>query len=131
MRPEPGSPEEWLEFARSDLALSRCADTPGVLLEPLCFLAQQAAEKSIKAVLIQHAVEFPKIHSIARLLDLLPAGLPRPPEAIPAAELTRYAVNFRYPHGEEPITERKYAEAVRLAEGVVTWAEGLIHGRRA
>ncbi|MGD0091486.1 MAG: HEPN domain-containing protein [Planctomycetota bacterium] len=48
----PGSPEEWLRYARSDLAVARKPCQPEILLETLCFHAQQAAEKSLKAVLV-------------------------------------------------------------------------------
>lgn len=54
----PNDPREWLTRARSDLALAR-AHPEGVLLEDLCFHAQQAAEKTIKAALVQHEIEFP------------------------------------------------------------------------
>ena len=37
----PDDPREWLNRARSDLAMAR-ADVPGVYLEDLCFHAQQA-----------------------------------------------------------------------------------------
>lgn len=40
-------PREWLNRARSNLALAR-AKSPGIYLEDLCFHAQQAAEKAIK-----------------------------------------------------------------------------------
>ncbi len=47
---EPGSPADWLRHAASDLKLARIARPPEVLLEALCFHAQQAAEKALKAV---------------------------------------------------------------------------------
>jgi len=49
----PDDPHEWLRRARSNLARAQ-ADIrlAGVYLEDLCFDAQQAAEKAIKAVLI-------------------------------------------------------------------------------
>ena len=40
---EAGSATDWLRHARSDLALAQDAALPGVLLESLCFHAQQAA----------------------------------------------------------------------------------------
>ena len=45
-----GSPEDWLRYAHSDLELARVPPPPKVLFEGLCFHAQQAAEKSLKAV---------------------------------------------------------------------------------
>lgn len=47
-------PRTWLLHARSDLNLAS-SRFPEVLYEQLCFHAQQAAEKSIKAVLIDEA----------------------------------------------------------------------------
>ena len=53
-------PIEWLNRARSNLARAK-ADSriPNVYLEDLCFDAQQAAEKAIKAVLLNLGVRFP------------------------------------------------------------------------
>jgi HEPN domain-containing protein len=49
-RAEAGSSEEWLRPAQSDLNLARLGrHQPGVLLEQVCFHAQQAAEKALKA----------------------------------------------------------------------------------
>ena len=46
------APSRWLSNARADLAIARITLPPGGLYEQLCFHAQQAAEKSIKAVLL-------------------------------------------------------------------------------
>ena len=57
----PDDPREWLNRARSNLALAKnpMAD---VYLEDLCFDAQQSAEKAIKAVFIRRAISVP-VHS--------------------------------------------------------------------
>jgi HEPN domain-containing protein len=47
----PTDPREWLNRARSNLALAK-SGTVGALLEDLCFEAQQAAEKAVKAVFV-------------------------------------------------------------------------------
>lgn len=64
-RPESGSGQDWLTRARSDLALARMTKTRAVLYEHLCFHAQQASEKALKAVLGSHGVPFPKTHDLA------------------------------------------------------------------
>jgi HEPN domain-containing protein len=65
----PDDPREWLNRARSNLAKARSgSEVPGVYLEDLCFDAQQAAEKAVKAVLISLNVRFPYVHNLARLL---------------------------------------------------------------
>jgi HEPN domain-containing protein len=57
--PRRGSPGDWLRHARSDLALARTTPTPEIMLEALCFHAQQAAEKAIKAVLVVRGITPP------------------------------------------------------------------------
>ncbi len=122
----PGCPADWLHRARSDLNLARLSRPEGVLLEDLCFHAQQAAEKALKAVLVANSVAVPNIHSIRRLIDLLPAKLDIPGEIQDAAGLTDYAVSSRYPGDFELVDEDEHREAVRLAEAVVSWAADLI-----
>jgi len=65
----PGSPEEWMSHAKSDLHLARlAASDESILLEQICYHTQQAAEKAIKAVLLFREIEFPLIHGIEELL---------------------------------------------------------------
>ena len=92
------------------------------MYEPLCYHAQQAAEKALKAVLIAAQIDIPYTHNIQKLLDLLPAGIPRTVEVDASGRLSAYAVTTRYPGEEEPLTEEDHREAVRLAEAVVAWA---------
>lgn len=67
-RRDPTDPLEWLRRARSNLARAKADRTlPEILYEDLCFDAQQAAEKAIKAVLIQRRVAFSKTHAIMDL----------------------------------------------------------------
>lgn len=124
-----GSPESWLQYANSDLALARISKPQNVLFETLCFHAQQAAEKAIKALLIAKKITFPKTHSIRMLLDLLPPEIKQPPELQESAILTDYAVISRYPGDLEAIDEEEYQRAVNLAKSVVEWAESYIQNR--
>lgn len=57
-RPVPGTPADWLARARSDLGLSQVPLPRGTLYEDLCFHAQQAAEKAMKAVYVHRHVTF-------------------------------------------------------------------------
>jgi HEPN domain-containing protein len=123
----PGSAVEWLSFARSDLALGRAADTPGVRFESLCYQLQQAAEKAVKAVCQHHSLRFRYTHDLEDLgAGLERNGLSVPEEVREAATLTEYVLETRYPGTAEPVTEEEYREAVRLAEAVVRWAEETI-----
>jgi HEPN domain-containing protein len=127
---QAGSPEDWLRYAMSDLSLARVAPRGRILLESLCFHAQQASEKAIKAVLVVHDIPAPRTHSLRALVDLLPGSLEKPAFLDEVAALTDYAVMSRYPAGAEPVEEEEYREALRLAEAVVAWAEETIAGRR-
>lgn len=119
----PDDPHSWMHYARSDLRIAKNL-LPDVLLEQLCFHAQQSAEKAIKALLIRHGVEFPYIHDLAALLALAQdAGEIVPPSVKTATGLTPYAAATRYPGIGDRMTEEDYAEAVRLAEVVVAWVE--------
>ena len=63
-------PREWLNRARSDLSMAK-AQGVGIYYEDLCFHAQQAAEKAIKAVLLHRGIRFPYVHDIGELIRLL------------------------------------------------------------
>jgi len=90
----------------------------------LCFHAQQAAEKAIKAVLIRHRIRFPYVHDLAALLTLLEQTTGNLPDSVREAErLTQFAVEARYPGAAPPVGENEYHEAVRLASEVLRWAE--------
>jgi HEPN domain-containing protein len=124
-RRPPDDPREWLNRARSNLVQAQ-AILPGVYLEDLCFNAQQAAEKAIKAVLIARGVDVPLIHDLARLLTLLDQEIP--PDIAAAARLTRFAAVTRYPGVAEPVTIEEHQRAVAIAAAVVRWADGRIGG---
>ncbi len=87
-----GSPADWLRYARSDLELSRTMRQAEVMFEGLCFHAQQAAEKALKAALISKGVPPPKTHNIRTLLDLLPEEIIALQEIEDAASLSDYAL---------------------------------------
>ena len=124
-----GSAEEWLKRARSNLALAKQRGSEEVYLEDLCFEAQQAAEKALKAVLISQRIPFRFVHDLAELLTLLERnGIALPDEVRLAAGLTDYSVEARYPGPFEPVTEEEFREAVRIAEAIVVWAESFIVG---
>lgn len=125
---DPGSAAHWLRHARADLAYATAPLPPGGLLEVPSFLAQQSAEKSIKAVLIALDVAFPHTHNIKTLLERLPRSVDLPVEIEDAEILTDYAVSSRYPSDAEPIANDEYREAIGHARRVLQWAEGIVAG---
>ncbi|MDE0632459.1 MAG: HEPN domain-containing protein [Caldilineaceae bacterium] len=122
----PDDPREWLNRARSNLALAKNR-IPGAYLEDLCFEAQQAAEKSLKAVMVLRNIRFPYVHDLSLLVSLIEKEGGGVPEVLLKAEkLTIYAVITRYPGVVRPVTEQEYLEAVEIADSVVLWAEKTI-----
>lgn len=121
---DPKDPRAWLRRAKSNLALASIEPAdPAILYEDLCFDAQQAAEKAIKAVLVARKRDFPKIHDVGRLLDLLSqAGVTVPDDVRQARRLTSYAVTGRYADALEAASEAEWREAVAVAGRVVKWA---------
>ena len=90
-------------------------------------LAQQAAEKALKAVCILHHIEYPYVHDLAALVTIIMMnGICVPDRVKEAAKLTRFAITTRYPHFLSPVKEEEYQRAVAIAESVVTWCESEI-----
>ncbi len=119
----PDDPREWLQRARSNL-IQAGVEQEGIYREDLCFQAQQATEKALKALLLQRGVRFPRTHSLAVLISLLEqAGEQVPGHIRNATRLTDYAVEARYPGLDEVVDLEEYLEALALAEAVVRWVE--------
>ena len=117
--------------AHSDLALARTPPDAGILLEDLCFHAQQAAEKALKAVPIAGSIPFPRTHNITTLLELIPDECAVPQRVQEAVVLTDYAVAARYPGAYEPIEDEELGEALTVAEAVVVWAKREVEATEA
>ena len=132
MPADPSDPRSWITRAYSNLTLAEKGRGKDVMLEDLCFNTQQAAEKALKAVCLFKDLDFPKTHSIVRLLDIIEASGVAIPETVKSADiLTQYAVQTRYPGPVEEILTEEYQEALALASKVVFWADNLISGRSA
>jgi len=83
------------------------------------FHAQQAAEKTLKALLVAHGRLPPRIHDLARLLDLCLPFKPDLEELREVCErLSQYAVDVRYPDIEAKIEEAMGRDAVAAAEQI-------------
>ncbi|RPJ80899.1 MAG: HEPN domain-containing protein [Deltaproteobacteria bacterium] len=120
----PGSAEDWLIRAKSDLAIAKTNLPEGALYEDLCFHAQQAAEKALKAVYQKNDWAFRYTHDIDELIaGIKREGVEVPKEVVEADVLTRFAWESRYPYIGEQVPEEEYQEAIRQAETVVSWAE--------
>lgn len=98
---------EWLDKAVAD---ANTAEREGqVQQDPnwdaVCFHAQQAVEKALKALLQENNIVFPKTHDLGDLLNRLLALFPHLFSLYDSLEwLTTFAVEIRYP-GEEAIEQ--------------------------
>ncbi len=120
MPPDSDWVREWLKKADLDLqAARRLMPQPPRMPDIVCFHAQQAVEKFLKAFLVYHEVEFEKVHAIRYLLDLCVEidsdfGCLRDQ----AEPLSRHAVLGRYPMSSPEVSEVQAAETVQVAEEV-------------
>lgn len=110
----------WLRRANRDMRAAdhdMKADPP--LHDAVVFHCQQAAEKSLKALLVWHDLPFRKTHSLEEIgAACTGVDATLEPVVARAVPLTEYAWRFRYP-GEllEPSGEEAM-EAVRVARAV-------------
>ena len=128
-RYHPDHPLEWIRLAKDDLDTAQLG-TDLVSPEILCFHAQQAVEKALKAVLVDRSTDCPCTHDIEELLATLEeSGVPCPVASPEANRLTRYAVLTRYPGLAEAVTVEEYQSALLLAERILEWANDQIENR--
>ena len=126
-RYDPEDPREWINRAYSSLNMAK-KDPNDVYLEDLCYNAQQAVEKAIKAVFIKYGIDFPFTHDIAELLSLLRGKIREFPEYVKQSiNHTKFAILTRYPGIAPPIEQEDYEQAVIIAEKVVHWAESIVN----
>lgn len=117
--------DEWLKRARSSLARAKAGKiSKEILYEDLCYDAQQAVKKSLKALCIKNGIVFPKTHNIEYLLELLENNSKENYDEIKEAKiLTYYAIETRYPGDYEPVEDQEYLKAIDIAARVLKWVE--------
>ena len=125
--------EAWIRQADSDLNAARCMQEEGFHAQA-CYLAAQAAEKAMKALVVATGVTPPHSHSLERLLELLHnQGLDLEPlKELHLKALTRMSSQTRYPQGDEApvdLFDAKDSEpALATATRVVGIATALLAG---
>ena len=120
----------WLEFAKTDLGVAKHLNTNYYPkpLEIICYHCQQAAEKSIKAVIHAYGAQggMPKKHNLSFLLQQMKNMIDIDEKYYDYADvLTPYGIAVRYPN-EILIEERNVEEAIRYAEEFVQWADTIV-----
>ena len=119
--------QKWLDFAREDLQMANLAMRDS-LFNQVCFHAQQAAEKTLKSLVIAAGILSPKTHKLGDLLGLLPAALPDDLHQ-KLLLLDRYYIPTRYPDAvpgnlaTEMPDHADAEEALSSAMALDTWVQ--------
>lgn len=112
--------DRWLRWATEDLqAADHIAHLDEVVPRAACVFAHQAAEKSLKALLVARGVDPPKLHDLDRLAARLPEDDNERFDSIDLPELTRWAIEGRYPDDAEEATREDARRSIALASEVV------------
>lgn len=111
--------KNWMEKARRDLVTAKNGlEFSETFTDIICFHAQQAAEKYIKAYLIWCEIDFPWTHALEDLLLLAAQQDPSFKSLIDKANtLTPYAVEIRYGESDLP-SEEDAKVAIFIAEQI-------------
>ena len=119
---------EWLNRALSNLERANLGkQNESIYYEDLCFDCQKSVEKSFKALLIFNQIEFPYVHSISKLLEIIEAhGTTIPNIVRDSVILSEYAVETRYPGDYEPVDKEEYLTALKIAKFIYEWVSGII-----
>ncbi len=109
----------WLRFATEDLEVAqnllKADEAPS---RHACSLAQQAAEKALKAALVLEGIDFPFRHDLDALRHLLPETWSVRRTHPDLAQLTQWSVEARYPGDWQEATATDAERAVLEARGV-------------
>ena len=111
----------WLRHAEEDLTTAETfLGHPHMPPRQSCWFAQQSAEKALKAALIFLQIDFRRTHNLNVLRDLLPEGWQLKAAHPDLSDLTRWAVEARYPEDIQGVTKAEATEAVKQARSIWT-----------
>lgn len=126
--------KEWLTYAEADLGVAKHLfrtyyPKP---LAIICYHCQQAAEKSVKTIIVLHGSQggMPKRHDILLLLNQIKNMVRVDSKFYDYADtLAPYGVAMRYPN-ELQLEERHAEKAIDMADNFVVWAKNMIEESR-
>jgi HEPN domain-containing protein len=126
MKPHIEEARRSLRLATRDIkAFNVLKDTSDIDLATVCFHAQQAIEKSLKAILFLRLIESRRTHDLVQLAQLLRQNGVEPPVTDEQmSRLTPFAVMLRYDDIEIDILSKH--EAADLVTLIYSWAEKLV-----
>jgi len=111
--------KRWLRYAHEDLVGAEEMLKSGLIIpRHICWLAQQAAEKTIKAALICLQINFPWRHDLDALRNLLPDNWQLKRQHQDLAILSEWAVEARYPGDWMDATKMDADQAVKQARAI-------------
>ena len=118
----------WLDMAEEDYGVARhLMDNYHPLpLEIICYHCQQAAEKAVKALIVENGAEggMPKLHDISFLLNQIKNKVVIDEKYYDYADtLTPYGVSVRYPN-ELFLEEHHARDALRYSKEMIDWVKG-------
>jgi HEPN domain-containing protein len=123
--------KDWLAQADRDLDNAQY-NSQGEYYEWACFVAQQAAEKALKAIYQSRGGEAWG-HSLVSLVRGLAEKLELPADLLQhARDLDRYYIAARYPNGwaegapKDMYSERDAAHAIACAQAILRFSHGLL-----
>jgi HEPN domain-containing protein len=113
----------WLRLAREDLAAARhLANAAHLPHRVACLLAQQAAEKAVKAVLVAEDTDPPKLHDLRRLLQRCVSPVMMELDEPALEDLSRWSVAGRYPADVDEGTAKDVETCLDTASRVLEHA---------
>ncbi|MBI1926963.1 HEPN domain-containing protein [Candidatus Poribacteria bacterium] len=115
--------QQWIAKAENDLiSVKRLLSFEDPTNDIICFHCQQAAEKYLKAYLVYHGIQFPKIHNLAEIVDMCSSKDASFKEIKERAEtLTPFATEARYPDDWYLPSAKETQEALEIAEEIKTF----------
>ena len=121
----------WLDFADYDFKTAKW-NLEGKIYTSSCYASQQAAEKSLKALILAKGKVVPKVHSLDRLIsEIRNNGINTDQIDNEAQELDKYYISTRYPGqygGPEGLYDEKDAQsATSASEKILTFVREKIN----
>lgn len=111
--------KRWMVYAKSDLDAAHTLLESGEFFpRQICFMAQQAGEKALKAILVYLEISFPHTHDLDRIRELIPEGWEVKAKFPELYDLSVWAVESRYPGHAPDVVEYEARETLQLAEAV-------------
>jgi len=126
--------KEWLDKAKEDLVaaeilLDVAEDRISYLAPAIGFHSQQAVEKSLKAALVMHKIDFKRSHDIYYLLNLIEESINSLNLKFVkehADILNEFAVNSRYPGQDFNFSIKECQDAYNIAEKLLGMVNELL-----